>query len=125
MNKSAIKHFEKALNEAVVVATKKNIPPLSGNILILCAVGSEMTLTKMTKSQAGRKVTTALEVGLLLSLMCETASENVTFLCYGESKIVEEKCYDESTTSLLVRLNNQEKVLVSQLQILRGDNSQL
>ena len=31
MNKNAIKKFEQALNDAITVATKKNIPPLSGN----------------------------------------------------------------------------------------------
>ena len=32
MNKNAIKKFEQALNDAIAVATKKNIPPLSGNL---------------------------------------------------------------------------------------------
>ena len=64
------------------VATKKNIPPLSGNTLILCATGYEMKSTPMAKSQAGKKVSNALEVGLLMALMCEKASEQATFYCY-------------------------------------------
>ena len=35
MNKNAIKKFEQALNDAIAVATKKNIPPLSGNWCIV------------------------------------------------------------------------------------------
>ena len=38
MNKNAIKKFEQALNDAIAVATKKNIPPLSGIIKIFLKI---------------------------------------------------------------------------------------
>ena len=93
------------------VATKKNIPPLSGNTLILCATGYEMKSTPMAKSQAGKKVSNALEVGLLMALMCEKASEQATFYCYINEPVLPKRAKSGSLLS-------QVKSLVSEIYLL-------
>ena len=69
--------------------------------MILCAVGSEMRTTPMTnnKNQMGSKVSSALEVGLLMALMCARASENVTFFRYDNSKVITKSVDKSGETS--------------------------
>ena len=58
-------------------------------------------MSSSNKNQMGSKVSSALEVGLLMALMCARASENVTFLRYGNSKVVT-KSVDYFTYNLFV-----------------------
>ena len=69
------------------------------------------------KNQMGSKVSSALEVGLLMALMCARASENVTFLRYGNSKVVT-KSVDKTgeTSSLLEQVKSMGNEIIS-----RGD----
>ena len=67
----------------------------------------------------GSKVSSGLEVGLLMALMCARASENVTFLRYGNSKVVTksvDKSGEEKTSSSLL-----EQVKAMSNEISRGD----
>ena len=67
----------------------------------------------------GSKVSSALEVGLLMALMCARASENVTFLRYGNSKVVTksvDKTGGEKSSSSLL-----EQVKSMSNEISRGD----
>ena len=83
-NAVCIGKLEKALNGAIAVATKRNIPPLKGCTLLLVSVGNEMARSPMTGSSrpASRKLTQALDVALLLSSMCKLACENVKFVLF-------------------------------------------
>ena len=45
-------------------------------------------MSSSNKNQMGSKVSSALEVGLLMALMCARASENVTFFRYDNSKVI-------------------------------------
>ena len=82
MNSKAIKKLESALNNAIQVATQKNIPPLSGNTLLLTLLGYEMKYAKMTAAKT-TKFTNALDVALLFSFMLESSCEAVTWKNLG------------------------------------------
>ena len=76
-------------------------------------------MSSSNKNQMGSKVSSALEVGLLMALMCARASENVTFLRYGNSKVVTksvDKTGEEKSSSSLL-----EQVKSMSNEILRGD----
>ena len=76
-------------------------------------------MSSSNKNQMGSKVSSALEVGLLMALMCARASENVTFLRYGNSNVVTksvDKTGGEKSSSSLL-----EQVKSMSNEISRGD----
>ena len=103
MNVKAIPKFEAALNGAIRIATQKNIPPMSGNTLILTSLGLEMKFASMSKSTKSRKITSALEVSLLFSFMLESACEKVTWISFGDPKVHQE---EDSDASILQKVRN-------------------
>ena len=61
------------------------------------------------KNQMGSKVSSALEVGLLMALMCARASENVTFFRYDNTKVITksaDKTGETSSLSLLAQVKS-------------------
>lgn len=87
----SIEKIEKALDEAIVIATKKNIPPLKGKTLILLSVGKEMKNVQMGKkgSAKSKKVTTVYDMAWLFSLMCNAACEAGEFVAFGHNGVID------------------------------------
>ena len=102
MNVKAIPKFESALNGAIRIATQKNIPPMSGNTLILTSLGLEMKFQSMSKNTKSSKITSALEVSLLFSFMLESACEKVTWISFGDPKVH----HSEEEESILQKVRN-------------------
>lgn len=83
----SITKLENALNGAISVATKRNIPPLKGCTLLLVAGGYQMKVAKMAGKS--KKITSALDVALLLSQMCKASCENVKYVLFRAGCIQE------------------------------------
>jgi telomerase protein component 1 len=107
MNTPAIAKFEKALNNAIQVATKRNIPPLKGCTLILCATGYEMKTAKMSRTNMGKACTNVQDVAFLFSVMCAATSEEVTFATFDNISATERALnfHDESLLGLVESLS--------------------
>lgn len=87
---SEIEAVEKALNEAVTLATKRNIPPLKGRTLILVSISSHMKSVKLAAKtgQKSSKVTNALNVAWLCSLMCQFSCESSELVAFDTDKFL-------------------------------------
>jgi telomerase protein component 1 len=111
INYSAIEAFRKALDKAVKIATVKNIPPIKGVTIILCPTGQEMRKIFGKNSAAKKSLNKSarlIDAALLLSLMCQSSSEEAQMWTYDSNKSKkvpkrdEEK--DSNEKSLLARV---------------------
>ncbi len=110
MNKGAIEKFEKALEGAVLVATRRNIPPMKGSTLILCATGQEMRSSRLSRAIKGKlnRGSDVQDVALLFALMAHTASEESDLLTYNAGEVTRE--FEESSSDELKSVSLLENV---------------
>ena len=90
-DEESLKKVEKALNEAITIATKKNIPPLKGSTLLLVSIGSEMKEAKMATKSNSKKITSALDIAFLFANMCSISCENVKYVSFDSRTFKERK----------------------------------
>ena len=88
-DEESLKKVEKALNEAITIATKKNIPPLKGSTLLLVSIGSEMKEAKMATKSNSKKITSALDIAFLFANMCSISCENVKYVSFDSMNFKE------------------------------------
>ena len=104
--RESIGKFEKALTEAMAIASKMNIPPLKGCTLLLLSVGVEMKEHHFGQQQANFSATKkshndALTAAWLLAYMAKSACEHAQF-AYFDSQTIE-TCMDDKETDLLAK----------------------
>ena len=107
IDKSLLRKYRTALDNALKISTCHNVKPISGTTLILCNVGHYM-VCPCTAAKGLGKPRTVLEVGLLLGLMCKYSCEYSTMLLYGSEDQATEVSLQEGTI-----LDNMEKVMQS------------
>jgi len=83
MNDKAIQPFRRALEKAVTVATKQNIPPMKGRALVAVAVGSDTCGQFGGAKGLVRKGTTVRDAAVLFGLMAKVSAEECRMVCYG------------------------------------------
>lgn len=106
-----IEKIENALNEAIIIATKKNIPPMKGKTLILLSIGKEMKSVQMgKKANKSKKVTTVYDMAWLFSLMCNAASEAGEFVAFGHNGVID-STNNTSGKSLLEAVQNAKNII--------------
>ena len=74
-----LKHIDSiklALDEAVNISARKNIPPLKGTTLILCGYSNDMNRRFTEAKGVSQKGATVRDVTALFSLMCQQACED-------------------------------------------------
>ncbi|CAG0916772.1 unnamed protein product [Notodromas monacha] len=84
-NLDLIEQYRKALNKAVVIATRNNIPPIAGKTWIFVDATKKMHVTPCQTARGLGKPRTLLEVGLLLGLMALSVGEDAKlFAGFGD-----------------------------------------
>eukprot|EP00092_Neocalanus_flemingeri_P080292 GFUD01100134.1.p1 GENE.GFUD01100134.1~~GFUD01100134.1.p1 ORF type:complete len:2596 (+),score=710.97 GFUD01100134.1:181-7968(+) len=83
LNISHIETLRKALDKAVNIAARNNIPPLKGITLILCAYGLDMNERFTEARGVSQKGSTIRDAAALFSLMCHQAAEDSKLVFYS------------------------------------------
>ena len=82
INLEHVKQVQKALDTAVNIAARRNIPPLKGTTLILCQYSLDMMQRFTTAKGVSQRGATVRDAAALFSLMCHQASEEALNLLY-------------------------------------------
>ena len=102
------------MNEAITVATKKNIPPLKGSTLLLVSVGEEMKTSKMASKSNSKNITSALDVAFLFANMCSVSCENVEYISFDNKQFKGRRIKNSSLLDATKTYSNESYNLVSQ-----------
>ena len=76
INLEHVKQVQKALDTAVNIAARRNIPPLKGTTLILCQYSLDMMQRFTAAKGVSHRGATIRDAAALFSLMCHQASED-------------------------------------------------
>merc|ERR550519_2118271 len=76
INLEHIDTIKVALDKAVNISARKNIPPLKGTTLILCGYGNDMNRRFTEAKGVSQKGATVRDATALFSLMCSQACED-------------------------------------------------
>jgi telomerase protein component 1 len=89
MNRGALQPLRRALEKAVAVATRQNIPPMKGRTLIVVAVGADNGFQFGGAKGLMSQGTTVREAAILFALMARVSSEENRMVTYGKNRRVE------------------------------------
>ena len=78
-----IDRYKNALDEAVKIATTYNVKPIGGTALVLCNASDSM-FVPCTSAKGLGKPRHAVEIGVLLGLMCKYACEESSFIVFSD-----------------------------------------
>ncbi|KAM4708115.1 telomerase protein component 1 isoform 1-T4 [Discoglossus pictus] len=131
LDRGILQSYKKALEKAIDISSRHNIPPLPGRTVILFCVSAFMLQScheakdlsfgdDDSESTRSKSPPTLLEVGLLLSLMVKNTSESADLVLYDDYCFVPAK----TSSSFLLQNVNELKKQAEELFGLPRDPSQ-
>ena len=111
MNKGAIHRFYEALESAIAISAKRNVPPIKGSTLLICATGLEVRDNNVAK-KVSNETSNALTVSLLFTLMAAEAAEEVKVMTY-DSRTVKQRTFGDRDKSILATVKNLRELIAN------------